>query len=71
MEGFDVINVPKDGVLLAADFRWCIRAVCVLQVMEGEEVDIFHELGFAIYQVLDQLAGGMTNLVMIVDLTPR
>lgn len=74
MEGFDVINVPKDSVLLAADFRWCIRAVCVLHVMEGEEVDIFYELGFTINQVLDQLAGGMTNLVMIcsIDLiTPR
>lgn len=65
MEGFDVFNVPEDGLLLAADFRWCIRTVCMLQVMEGEEVDIFYELGFTIYQVLDELAGDMKVLVMV------
>lgn len=65
MEGFDVFNVPEDGLLLAADFRWCIRTVCMLQVMEGEEVDIFYELGFPIYQVLDELAGDMKVLVMV------
>lgn len=65
MEGFDVLNVPEDGLLLAADFRWCIRTVCMLQVMEGEEVDIFYELGFTIYQVLDELAGDMKILVMV------
>lgn len=58
MEGFDIFNVPEDGFLLAADFRRRIRTVCMLQVMEGEEVDVFHKLGFAGYQVLDQLAGG-------------
>lgn len=65
MEGFDIINVPEDGFLLAADFRRCIRTVCMLQVMDGEEVDVFYELGFTGYQVLDQLAGGMMNLVML------
>lgn len=65
MEGIDVFNVPEDGFLLAADFRWCIRTVCMLQVMEGEEVDIFYELGFTIYQVLDELAGDMKVLVMV------
>lgn len=65
MEGFDIFNVPEDGFLLAADFRRCIRTVCMLQVMEGEEVDIFYKLGFTSNQVLDQLAGGMINLVML------
>lgn len=41
MEGFDIFNVPEDGFLLTADFRRCTRTVCMLQVMEGEEVDIF------------------------------
>lgn len=48
MEGFDVVDVPEDGVLLAADFRWRVGAVRVLQVMEREEVDVFYKLGFAI-----------------------
>lgn len=65
MEGFDVFNVPEDGLLLAADFRWSIRTLCMLQVMEGEEVDVFYELGFTIYQVLDELAGVMKVLVMV------
>lgn len=65
MEGFDIFNVPEDGFLLAADFRRCVRTVCMLQVMKGEEVDIFYKLGFASYQVLDQLSGGMINLVML------
>lgn len=65
MEGFDILNVPEDGFLLAADFRRCIRTVCMLQVIEGEEVDIFYKLGFTSYQVLDELAGGMINLVML------
>lgn len=64
MEGFDIFNVPEDGLLLAADFRWRIRTVCMLQVMEGEKVDIFYKLRFASYEVLDQLAAGMINLVM-------
>lgn len=37
----------------------------MLQVMEGEEVDIFYELGFTIYQVLDELAGDRKVLVMV------
>lgn len=65
MEGFDFFNVPEDGFLLAADFRRRIWTVCMLQVMEGEEVDIFYKFGFTSYQVLDQLAGGMINLVML------
>lgn len=65
MEGFDVFNVPEDGLLLAADFRWCIWTLCMLQVMEGKEVDVLYELGFTIYQVLDELAGDMKVLVMV------
>lgn len=65
VEGFDIFNVPEDGVLLAADLRRCVRTVGVLHVMEGEEVDIFYELGFAIYQVLDELAGGTKVSVMV------
>lgn len=64
MEGFDVFNVPEDGFLLAADFRRRIWTVCKLHVMEGEEVDVFYKLGFPSYQVLDQLAGSMINLVL-------
>lgn len=64
MEGFDVFNVPEDGFLLAADFRRRIWTVCKPHVMEGEEVDVFYKLGFPSYQVLDQLAGSMINLVL-------
>lgn len=65
MEGFDVFDVPEDGFLLAADFRRRIWTACKLHVMEGEEVDVFHKLGFPSYQVLDQLAGSTINLVML------
>lgn len=44
MEGLDIINVPEYDFLLAADIRRCIRAVCVLQVMGGKEVDLFDKL---------------------------
>lgn len=44
MEGLDIVNVPEYGVLLAADIRRCVWAVCVLQVMGGEEVYLFYKL---------------------------
>lgn len=44
VEGLDLINVPEYGVLLVADLRRCIGAVCVLQVMGGKEVHLFYEL---------------------------
>lgn len=49
MEVFDIIDVPEYGVLLAGDLRWGVKAVHMLQVMEGKEVDIFHKLRFTIY----------------------
>lgn len=52
MEGLDIINVPENGSLLATDIRWCIRAVCMLHVMRGEEVYLLYKLGLTIYQVL-------------------
>ncbi len=56
VEGLDLVNVPEYGVLVAAELRWCIRTVSMLQVMGGKEVHLFDKLRFTIYQVLDQLA---------------
>lgn len=66
MEGFDIFYVPEDGFLLAANFRWRIWTVCMLHVMDSEEVDIFYKLGFTSYQVLDQLAGGKDKLGYVI-----
>lgn len=59
MEGLDVINVPENGFLLAGDIRRYIRAVHMLQVVGGEEINLSDKLWFAIYQVLNQLAWDM------------
>lgn len=56
MEGLDVINVSEDGLFLAADVRWSIRAVSVLLVVRSEEFHLLDKLGFSVYQVLHQLA---------------
>lgn len=44
VEALDIINVPKYGFLLAADIRWCIGNVSMLQVMGGKEVYLFDKL---------------------------
>lgn len=49
MEVFDIIDVPEYGVFLAGDLRWGVKAVHMLQVMDGEKVDIFHKLRLTIY----------------------
>lgn len=70
MEGLDIVNVPEYGVLLAADIRRCIGAVCMLEVMGGKEIYLFYKLRFTIYQVLDQLAEDIKQLVKIHPLVP-
>ena len=44
MEGLDIVNVPEDDALLAADILRSVSAVCMLQVMGGEEVHLFYKL---------------------------
>lgn len=56
VEGLDVVNVPKYGVLLAADLCWCISTGCLGQVVEGEQVYLFHKLCLAVQQLLDEMA---------------
>lgn len=43
MEGLDLLNVPEYDVFLAADLKRHIRTVCMLQVMDGEEVYLFYK----------------------------
>lgn len=44
MEGLDLLKVPEYDVFLAGDLRRCIRTVCMLQVMDSEEVYLFYKL---------------------------
>lgn len=44
MEGFDIINVSENSLFLAGDVRRCIRTVCMLQVMGGEEFHLLDKL---------------------------
>lgn len=44
MEGLDVFNVPEYVPLVAGDIRRCIRAVGMLQMVGGKEVDLFDKL---------------------------
>lgn len=66
MKGLDVINVSEYDVLLAADFRRCISALCVLQVMGCKVINFLYKFRFPIYQVLDQLAGGIKSWFVMV-----
>lgn len=56
VEGLDVIDVPEYGVLLAANLCWCIGTVCLIQMVEGEHVYLFHKLCLTVHQLLDEMA---------------
>ena len=57
MEGFDVLDVAEDGVLLGGDVSGGVGAVAVLHVVRGEELHLLHKLYLTAHQVLDQLPG--------------
>lgn len=56
VEALDVVNVPEYGVLLAADLCWCVGTGCLVQMVEGEQVYLFHKLSLAVQQLLDEMA---------------